>query len=83
MCQSGVNTAQLLTMTTMVEDTLTLSQEWLKEVHHLAGHTDNMKASADIAQASVKVGEVRALLEAACAELEKGEHDHGVTVELV
>jgi len=82
MCQSGVNTAQLLTMTKMAEDTLGLGQGWLEEIHHLADHT-NKKASAEIAQATVKLGEVRHLLEAARDELEKGEHDHGFEVELV
>jgi hypothetical protein len=82
MCQGGVNVAQLITMTKMSEDSIGLAQGWLEEIHHLADHA-NSAASAELAQATVKLGEVRHLLEAACDQLEKGLVEPSVHVELV
>lgn len=82
MCQSGVNTTQLLTMTKMAEDTLALVQGWLEEIHHLSDHA-GLESSAKVAQATIKLGEACSLLEHASDELENGAHEHGFDVALV
>jgi hypothetical protein len=82
MCQSGVNTAQLLTMSKMAEEALDLSLGWLEEIHHLADHVDET-AGAEYAQATVKLGEARHILEAARDKLEAVAEEPAFEVELV
>jgi hypothetical protein len=69
-------------MTKMAGDALALAQGWVEEIHHLAGHA-GLESSAQIAQATVKLGEARNLLAHASDELENGPHEHGFEVELV
>lgn len=83
MCQNGVNTDQTKLMIAQANDSLGLSQQWLEQIHHLADHAGMTGPSAEVAQASVLLGEVRARLEAA-AELIDGHESHSdVSVELV
>jgi len=82
MCQGGVNKAQLLTMTKMAEDTIGLAQGWLEEIHHLADHAQ-LEASAKVAQATIKLGEARDLLEHAIEELDEKNAQQSFEVELV
>lgn len=83
MCQSGVNNNQLKSMVGMVNDSVSMSQEWLKDVHHLAGHA-NLSTTDDIAHAVKLLGEVRVLLLGAENSIEETPHDHShVDVELV
>ena len=83
MCQSGVNNNQLKSMIGMVNDSVSMSQEWLKEVHHLAGHA-GLSTEDDIAKAVKMLGEVRVLLLGAENSVEDAPHSHpDVEVELV
>lgn len=83
MCQSGVNNNQLKTMITMASDSVSLTQEWVKEIHHLAGHA-GLETEGDIAQAQKLLGQVRLLLLNAENSVEDTPHSHGdVHVELV
>jgi hypothetical protein len=83
MCQNGVNTDQMKMMIAQANDSLAMAQRWLEQIHHLADHADLAHPSAEIAQASVLLGEARAKLENASDEMEGHSHDHGVSVEVV
>lgn len=83
MCQHGVNADQTKIMIAQAGDSLAMSQQWLEQIHHLADHAGMTGSSAEIAQASVLIGEARAKLEAAIESME-GEQGHPeASVELV
>jgi len=85
MCQQGVNMGQLKMAIKQTDETIALAQEWLEELHHLADHGSLNEVSAALAQANVKLGEVRAQLYCATDNLDNpGGGDEGdVSVELV
>jgi hypothetical protein len=83
MCENNVNVPQLKLSIGQVDDAIALSQQWLEQLHHLAGHGKQAEASADLAQAGVLLGEARAHLESAIAVLEGRTSSPDVTVELV
>jgi hypothetical protein len=82
MCENSVNVPQLKISVGQVDDAIALSQQWLEQLHHLADHGKKPEASAEIAQASVLLGEARGRLQSAINELE-GLASSDVTVELV
>ena len=69
MCENGVNTDQMTMMIAQVDDSLSMSQQWLERIHHLADHADMRDPSALVAQASVMLGEARAKLEQASDQM--------------
>jgi hypothetical protein len=83
MCENSVNVPQLRISVGQVDDTVALAQQWLEQLHHLADHGKQAEASADLAQASVLLGEARGRLESAIAALEGRTSSPDVTVELV
>ncbi len=83
MCQKGVNTDQMKLMITQAGDQLGMAQQWLEQIHHLADHGELSGPSAEVAQASVLLGEARAKLEDAVASLEGNEAGPDISVELV
>jgi len=82
-CENNVNVPQLKLSIGQTDDTLALAQEWLEQLHHLADHGHKHEASAELAQATVLLGEARAKLEAAVDALEGRAAAPGVTVELI
>jgi hypothetical protein len=82
-CQKGVNADQTKIMIGQASDSLALSQQWLEQIHHLADHAGMDEPSAQVAQASVLIGEARAKLEAAAALVDDHASDTGASVELV
>jgi len=64
MCQKGVNADQMKLMIGQANDSLALAQQWLEQIHHLADHAGMSEPSAEVAKASVLLGEARAKLEA-------------------
>lgn len=82
MCKQGVNKDQLKSMITMSDENIALSQEWLEKVHHLADHA-NIDGSAEVAQATVLLGQARARLEEAFRILETPSTESHVEVSLV
>lgn len=70
MCENGVNTDQMTMMLAQVDESLGMSQQWLERIHHLADHADMRDPSALVAQASVMLGEARAKLEQAGAQMD-------------
>ena len=82
MCQKGVNTDQMKLMIGQANDALSMAQQWLEQIHHLADHADLASPSASVAQASVLLGEARSRLGAAVNALD-GEESSGASVELV
>lgn len=82
MCENGVNTAQMKMTIDMVDDALALSQQWLEQLHQLADKGHSHESSAELAQASVLLGEAREKLVTAAEKLDEHTHDH-VHVELV
>jgi hypothetical protein len=82
-CENNVNVPQLKLSIAQSDDALTLAQQWLEQLHHLADHGHKPEASAELAQAGVLIGEARAKLEAAIDYLEGRPAAPGVTVELV
>ncbi len=85
MCESGINIGQLKLSVGQVDDALSMSQQWLEQLHHLADHGKKTEASAELAQATVLLGEARGKLDAAINALEgvSASDDDGVEVELV
>lgn len=85
MCQKGVNTDQMKLMLGQANDSLGMTQQWLEQIHHLADHAELVEPSAEIAQASVLLGEVRAKLDAAADIIDgsTGGPSADVSVELV
>ena len=82
MCEQGTNIGQMKLAVGQSDDAIAMVQQWLEQLHHLADHGHEDRASADIAQATVLLGEARARLDAAIAALE-GEDSSDVSVELV
>ena len=82
MCENGINVDQLKVSIAQVNDSLGMSQTWLEQLHHMADHGDKKVASAELAQVTVALGEVRAKLDRALESLEGSGHED-VTVELV
>ncbi|NTU71786.1 MAG: hypothetical protein HGB10_08215 [Coriobacteriia bacterium] len=83
MCEQGVNVGQLKLAIGQSDDSLAMVQQWLEQLHHLADHGKRPEVSKALAQASVLLGESRAKLDDAIAELEGTPRDGGTTVELV
>ncbi len=83
MCQKGVNTDQMKLMIAQAGDQLGMAQQWLEQIHHLADHGDLAEASAEVAQASVLLGEARSRLEDAVEVLSGNEPGPDIKVELV
>ena len=83
MCQKGVNTNQMKLMLGQSNDSLAMAQQWLEQIHHLADHAGLTDSSAQVAQASVLLGEARAKLEAAVDLLESEASGPDASVELV
>ena len=83
MCENNVNVPQLKISIGQVDDAVALSEQWLEQLHHLADHGKKHDASAELAQASVLLGEARAKLDAAISTLEGHPSSPDVTVELV
>ena len=82
MCEQGVNIGQMRLAIGQSDDAIAMVQQWLEQLHHLADHGHQPQASADIAQATVLLGEARAKLDAAIEALEDG-GTSDVSVELV
>jgi hypothetical protein len=82
MCEHGINTDQMKLSVGQCDDAIALVQQWLEQLHHLADHGHEEAASADLAQATVLLGETRAKLDAAVESLE-GEDSPDISVELV
>jgi hypothetical protein len=82
MCESGVNVDQLKLAVGQSDDAIAMVQQWLEQLHHLADHGKRVEVSTALAQASVLLGEARAKLDKAIADLE-GHTDSSTTVELV
>ena len=57
MCENGVNTDQMGLMIGQVSGSLSISQQSLEQIHHLADHADLHGPGAAIAQANVLLGE--------------------------
>jgi hypothetical protein len=85
MCESGINIGQLKLSIGQVDDALSMSQQWLEQLHHLADHGKKSEASKELAQATVLLGEARGKLDDAISALEgrSPSDDDGVEVELV
>jgi hypothetical protein len=83
MCQKGVNTDQMKLMIAQAGDQLGMAQQWLEQIHRLADSGDLTDASAEVAQASVLLGEARAKLEDAVERIEGNAAGPDIKVELV
>lgn len=83
MCKTGVNPDQVKLMIGQSNDSLALAQQWLEQIHHLADHAGMLKPSAEVAQASVLLGEARAKLETAANLIEGETGGPDASVELV
>jgi len=83
MCQKGVNTDQMKIMLGQAGDTIGMAQQWLEQIHHLAGHADLDDVSATVAQAGVLLGEARAKIENAEDQIDGEVSGPDATVELV
>ena len=82
MCEHGINIAQMKLAIGQSDDAVSMVQQWLEQLHHLADHGHRHDASAALAQAGVLLGEARAKLDAALNDLEGTANDE-TTVELV
>ncbi len=83
MCQKGVNTDQMKLMIGQANDALALSQQWLEQIHHLADQAGLPRPSAEVAQASVLLGQARAKLEDAVDLIDGEPAGPDATVELI
>ncbi len=83
MCKNGVNNNQMRLMLGQADDSLSMTQQWLEQIHHLADHAQLSGPSAEVAQASVLLGEVRAKLQAAGDMLAGGSPEQEPSVELI
>ncbi|MBN1193294.1 MAG: hypothetical protein JXA36_06365 [Coriobacteriia bacterium] len=79
MCEGGINTGQMKLAVAMIDDTLTLAQQHLEQLHHLADQGHRVATSTELAQVSVMLGEARAKLDSAVSSLSVTDDD--VTVE--
>lgn len=82
MCENSVNIPQLKVQVGQADDLVSLAQQQLEQLHHLADHGHQHEASVALAQANVLLGEVRGKLEDAVSALDGGSAAD-VTVELV
>jgi len=83
MCEQGVNVGQLKLSIGQSDDGIALVQLWLEQLHHLADHGKRAEVSAALAQAGVLLGEARAKLDEALADLEGQPKSDDIKVELV
>jgi hypothetical protein len=83
MCEQGVNVGQLKLSIGQSDDGIALVQLWLEQLHHLADHGKRAEVSKALAQAGVLLGEARAKLDDALADLEGTPRGDTTTVELV
>ena len=83
MCEQGVNVGQLKLSIGQSDDGIALVQLWLEQLHHLADHGKRAEVSKELAQAGVLLGEARAKLDDALADLEGTPRGDTTTVELV
>jgi hypothetical protein len=83
MCQKGVNTDQMRLMIGQADDALSMAQQWLEQIHHLADHADLTGPSTSVAQASVLLGEARGKLDVAADALAGDAGTSDASVELV
>jgi hypothetical protein len=81
-CENNVNIPQLKVSIGQMDDAVALTQQWLKQLHHLADHGKKPAVSAELAKTDALLGEARAKLDAAIDALE-GHASPDVTVELV
>ena len=82
MCESGINVDQMKLAIGQSDDALSMVQQWMEQLHHLADHGDRAATSAALAQASVLLGEARGKLDTAITSLD-GDSADKVSVELV
>ena len=82
MCESGINIGQMKLAIGQSDDALSMAQQWLEQLHHLADHGKRAEVSAALAQANVLLGEARGKLDEAIADLEGAPKDK-TTVELI
>lgn len=61
-CETGIHVGQTKLMIAHADETLSLAQKWLEQIHHLADHGDFKASSTAVAQATVLLGEARAKL---------------------
>ena len=80
MCEGGINTGQMKLAVAMINDALALSQQHLEQLRHLADQGRRSATSAELAQVTVMLGEVREKLDAAVADLAITDDDD-VTIE--
>jgi hypothetical protein len=83
MCEQGFNVGQLKLAIGQSDDAVAMTQQWLEQLHHIADHGNRADVSKSIAQASVLLGEARAKLDDAIAELEGTPRGAETTVELI
>jgi hypothetical protein len=83
MCEQGVNVGQLKLSIGQSDDAIAMVQLWLEQLHHLADHGKRAAVSKELAQAGVLLGEARAKLDDALADLEGTPRGDTTTVELV
>lgn len=82
MCEKGVNTDQLKLMLEQAGDAVSMAQQWLERIHHIADTGGMHHASTSVAQATVLLGEAHAKLDDVIEGLDEGD-DNGVTIERV
>jgi len=83
MCEQGFNVGQLKLAIGQSDDAIAMVQQWIEQLHHIADHGKRAEVSKDLAQASVLLGEARAKLDDAIAELEGTPRGPETTVELI
>jgi len=83
MCEQGVNVGQLKLAIGQSDDAIAMVQQWLEQLHHLADHGKRAEVSKALAQASVLLGDARAKLDDAIADLEGAPRTDTTTVELI
>jgi hypothetical protein len=65
------------------DDALSMAQQWLEQIHHLADHAELTGPSTSVAQASVLLGEARGKLDMAADSLAGETGTSDASVELV
>ena len=83
MCEQGFNVGQLKLAIGQSDDGAAMVQQWLEQLHHIADHGNRADVSKSLVQASVLLGEARAKLDDAIAELEGTPRGQETTVELI
>ena len=82
MCEAGVNREQLRRSIGRAEEALGMAQHWLEDLHMIADQGELHRASMEMAQVTVLLGEARGKLEKAVSSLEASDHGES-TVEIV